>query len=131
MRASDERCGSPFSYVDLEERVRRDHPLQMIREIANAALVSLHGDLDELNPQRRGHPSIPPKRLLWGILLQAFYGIQSERPLMERIEFALLFRWFVGLEIDEKAREHSSFATNRAGLLGGEIRASFRQAVVA
>jgi transposase len=97
MRGSDERCGSLFSYVDLESRVRRDHPLRTIREIANAVLADLTGEFAELYPPRLGRPSIPPERLLRAMLLQAFYGLRSERQLMERMEFDLLFRWFVGL----------------------------------
>jgi transposase len=78
-------------------RVRRDHPLRTIREIANAALADLTGEFAELYPPRLGRPSIPPERLLRAMLLQAFYGLRSERQLMERMEFDLLFRWFVGL----------------------------------
>jgi len=131
MRGSDVRSGSLFSYVDLEARVRRDHPLRVIREIANAALASLNEDLEALYPGRLGRPSIPPERLLRAMLLQAFYGIRSERQLMERMEFDLLFRWFVGLGVDDPAWDHSSFTTNRDRLLGGEIAAKFLQAVLA
>ena len=98
MRGSDEWTGALFSYVDVESRIRRDHPLRQIRQIANAALSALDGDFEALYPPRLGRPSIPPERLLRAMLLQAFYGIRSERQLMERIEFDLLFRWFVGLE---------------------------------
>src|SRR4051794_20530847 len=131
MRGSDVTSGSLFSYVDLEGRVRRDHPLRVIREIANAALASLNEDLEALYPGRLGRPSIPPERLLRAMLLQAFYGIRSERQLMERIEFDLLFRWFVGLGIDEAVWDHSSFSTNRGRLLSGEIAAKFLRAVLA
>lgn len=131
MRGSDEGSGSLFSYVDLEERVRDDHPLRVIREIANAALTGLDGDFSALYPPRLGRPSIPPERLLRGILLQAFYGIRSERQLMERMEFDLLFRWFVGLGVDDPAWDHSSFTKNRDRLLEGEIAAEFLQAVLA
>ena len=131
MRGSDVRSGSLFSYVDLEARVRRDHPLRMIREIANAALASLNEDFEALYPRRLGRPSIPPERLLRAMLLQAFYGIRSERQLMERMEFDLLFRWFVGLGVDDPAWDHSSFTTNRDRLLGGEVAAKFLQAVLA
>ena len=82
MRGSDERSGSLFSYVDLEARVRADHPLRTIREIANAALAALTGEFAVLYPARLGRPSIPPERLLRAMLLQAFYGIRSERQLM-------------------------------------------------
>lgn len=131
MRGADERSGSLFSYVDLEARVRRDHPLRPIREIANAALGALSGDFEALYPARLGRPSIPPERLLRAMLLQAFYGIRSERQLMERMEFDLLFRWFVGLGVDDAAWDHSSFTKNRDRLLEGEIAAKFLAAVLA
>jgi transposase len=131
MRGSDERSGSLFSYVDLEARVRPDHPLRTIREIANAALTELSQDFDALYPRGMGRPSIPPERLLRAMLLQAFYGIRSERQLMERMEFDLLFRWFVGLGVDDAAWDHSSFTKNRDRLLEGEIAAKFLQAVLA
>lgn len=131
MRGSDDRSGSLFSYVDLEARVRPDHPLRTIREIANAALADLSKEFGVLYPARLGRPSIPPERLLRAMLLQAFYGIRSERQLMERIEFDLLFRWFVGLGVDDTAWDHSSFSKNRDRLLEGEIAAKFLAAVTA
>jgi transposase len=131
MRGSDQRSGSLFSYVDLEARVRRDHPLRPIREIANAALGDLSDDFEVLYPVRLGRPSIAPEKLLRAMLLQAFYGIRSERQLMERIEFDLLFRWFVGLGVDDAAWDHSSFSKNRDRLLAGEIAAKFLAAVLA
>jgi len=131
MRGSDDRSGSLFSYVDLEARVRRDHPLRPIREIANAALAALSEDFAALYPPKLGRPSIPPERLLRAMLLQAFYGIRSERQLMERMEFDLLFRWFVGLGVDDAAWDHSSFSKNRDRLLAGEIVAKFLRAVLA
>ncbi|MGH6993890.1 MAG: IS5 family transposase [Caulobacteraceae bacterium] len=131
MRGPDLRSGSLFSYVDLEGRVRPDHPLRVIREIANAALSDLSGDFEALYPPRLGRPSIPPERLLRAMLLQAFYGIRSERQLMERMEFDLLFRWFVGLGLDDLAWDHSSFTKNRDRILEGRIAAKFLQAVLA
>ncbi|ABE60915.1 ISGsu3, transposase [Nitrobacter hamburgensis X14] len=100
MRGSDERSGSLFSYVDLEARIRSDHPLRTIRQIANAALNDLSRDFDKLYTAF-GRPSIAPEKLLRAMLLQAFYGIRSERQLMERLEFDLLLRWFVGLGVDD------------------------------
>lgn len=131
MRGSDDRSGSLFSYVDLEARVRPDHPLRTIREIANAALADLTLEFAGLYPPRLGRPSIAPERLLRAMLLQAFYGIRSERQLMERMEFDLLFRWFVGLGVDDPAWDHSSFSKNRDRLLEGEIAGKFLAAVVA
>lgn len=131
MRGLDERTGSLFSYVDLEARVRRDHPLRTIRAIVNAALGEMDGDFAKLYPAGLGRPSIAPERLLRAMLLQAFYGIRSERQLMERMEFDLLFRWFVGLGVDDMAWDHSSFTKNRDRLLEGEIAAKFLAAVLA
>src|SRR5271169_2833172 len=131
MRGSDERSGSLFSYVDLEARVRSDHPLRTIRDMANAALADLTKEFAALYPPRLGRPSIAPERLLRAMLLQAFYGIRSERQLMERMEFDLLFRWFVGLGVDDAAWDHSSFSKNRDRLLAGEIVAKFLRAVLA
>jgi transposase len=117
--------------VDLEARVRRDHPLRPIREIANGALADLSGEFAALYPPRLGRPSVPPERLLRAMLLQAFYGIRSERQLMERMEFDLLFRWFVGLGVDDAPWDHSSFTKNRDRLLEGEIAGKFLRAVLA
>ena len=130
MRGSDERSGSLFSYVDLEARVRGDHPLRAIREVANAALDDLCDDFAALY-KNFGRPSIAPEKLLRAMLLQAFYGVRSERQLMERMEFDLLFRWFVGLGVDDPVWDHSTFSKNRDRLLAGEIAAKFLVAVLA
>lgn len=129
MRGSDERSGSLFSYVDLEDRVPADHPLRAIRRISNGALAELSPDFDAMYA-RLGRPSIPPEKLLRASLLQAFYSIRSERQLMERLEFDLLFRWFVGLGIDDPAWDHSVFSKNRDRLLEGEIAAKFLAAIL-
>jgi transposase len=130
MRGADIGSGALFSYVNLEDRVRANHPLRPIREIANAALADLDAAFAALYPPALGRPSIPPERLLRAMLLQAFYGIRSERLPMERLEFDLLFRWFVGIGADEPAWDHSSFSKNRDRLLGGEIPARFFQAIL-
>ena len=129
MRGDDEISGSLFSYIDLEQRVRIDHPLRAIREIANAALEMLSGDFARLY-SGVGRPSIAPEKLLRAMLLQAFYSVRSERQLMERIEFDLLFRWFVGLGVDDPVWDHSSFSKNRDRLLAGDIAAKFLAAVL-
>jgi transposase len=129
MRGSDQHSGSLFSYVDLETRVPKDHPLRAIRAIANDALSELSGDFAALYAPL-GRPSIPPEKLLRASLLQAFYSIRSERQLMERLEFDLLFRWFVGLGIDDPAWDHSVFSKNRDRLLEGEIAAKFLAAIL-
>jgi transposase len=131
MRGSDKRSGALFSYVDLEARIRRDHPLRPIRRLADEALATLSGDFSALYAARMGRPSIAPEMLLRAMLLQAFYSIRSERQLMERLEFDLLFRWFVGLGVDDPAWDHSTFSKNRDRLLEGEIAARFLAAVLA
>src|SRR5215207_9995367 len=130
MRGLDERTGALFSYVDLEARVRGDHPLRAIRIIVNEALCALERDFAALY-DRAGRPSIAPEKLLRAMLLQAFYSIRSERQLMERLEFDLLFRWFVGLGVDDPAWDHSTFSKNRERLLEGDIAAKFLAAVLA
>jgi len=129
MRGDDKICGSLFSYIDLEDRVRADHPLRPIREIANAALAALSGDFAALY-SGMGRPSVPPEKLLRAMLLQAFYSVRSERQLMERVEFDLLFRWFVGIGIDDPVWDHSAFTKNRDRLLEGEIAAKLLEAVL-
>jgi transposase len=129
MRGDDEICGKLFSYIDLEDRVRADHPLRVIREIANTALAALSADFAALY-SGIGRRSVPPEKLLRAMLLQAFYSVRSERQLMERIEFDLLFRWFVGIGIDDPVWDHSSFSKNRDRLLEGEIAARFLGAVL-
>jgi len=129
MRGADARSGSLFSYVDLEARVPRSHPLRAIRLLVNEALAALEKGFSALYSPL-GRPSIPPEMLLRAMLLQAFYSIRSERQLMERLEFDLLFRWFVGLGIDEVVWDHSVFSKNRDRLLEGDIAAKFLTAVL-
>ncbi len=130
MRGPDERSGKLFSYVDLEQRVRPDHPLRAIRGLTDSALAALSRDLAALY-SGMGRPSIAPEMLLRAMLLQAFYSVRSERQLMERLEFDLLFRWFVGLGMDDPVWDHSTFSKNRDRLLEGEIAAKFLTAVLA
>ena len=100
MRGQQERSGSLFSYVSIEERIPASHPLRRIRKLTEQAL-------DRLNPTfcklyaAEGRPSVPPEQLLLASLLQAFYGIRSERLLLEQLHYNLLFRWFVGLSPDD------------------------------
>jgi len=129
MRGGDGRSGELFSYVDLEARVRADHPLRAIRSIVNEALLALEREFAALYA-RLGRPSIAPEKLLRAMLLQAFYSIRSERQLMERLEYDLLFRWFVGIGVDDAAWDHSTFSKNRERLLEGDIAAKFLSAVL-
>jgi transposase len=124
MRGSDGRSGALFSYVDLEGRVPKDHPLGAIRAIVNEALAELSPAFAKLYAPL-GRPSIPPEQLLRALLLQAFYSLRSERQLMERLDFDLLFRWFVGLGIDDPVWDHSTFSKNRDRLLEGDVAAGF------
>ena len=130
MRGDDRRSGSLFSYVDLEKRVRPDHPLRTIKTLVDEALAGMSGEFAALY-SRIGRPSVPPEQLLRAMLLQAFYSIRSERQLMERIEFDLLYRWFVGLGIDDPAWDATTFTKNRDRLLEGTIAHRFLAAVLA
>ena len=130
MRGDDTICGKLFSYIDLEKRIRADHPLRVIRAIANAALKSLSGEFQKLYSPL-GRESIPPERLLRALLLQAFYSIRSERQLVERIDHDLLFRWFVGLGIEDPVWDATTFTKNRDRLLEGDVAAQFLAAVLA
>jgi transposase len=129
MRGSDQTSGSLFSYVDLEERVPAKHPLRVIRGIVNDVLVSLDGEFERLY-EGTGRQSIAPERLLRASLLQAFYSVRSERQLTEQIDYNLLFRWFVGLGIDDAVWDHSTFSKNRDRLLDADVAAKFLEAVL-
>src|SRR3954452_12280146 len=119
MRGCDHQSGSLFSYVDLEKRIRPDHPPRTVRRLVDDALASLDRAFADLYCEF-GRPSIPPERLLRAMLVQAFYSIRSERQLMERMDYDLLFRWFVGLGIDDPDWEPSTFSKNRDRLLEGD-----------
>jgi transposase len=129
MRGSDRTGGSLFSYVDLEARVPARHPLRAMRAIVNEALAGLDASFDALY-EAGGRPSIPPERLLRASLLQMLYSIRSERQLVERLEFDLLFRWFVGLGIDDAVFDASVFSKNRDRLLTTAIAQGFLSALL-
>jgi transposase len=118
-----------FSYVSCEQRVPVDHPLRAILPVADAALAALTGEFQKLYALN-GRPSIPPERLLRALLLQAFYSVRSERQLMEQLDYNLLFRWFVGLGVDDVVWDVTVFTKNRDRLLDGEIAAKFLHAVL-
>ena len=130
MRGSDERTGSLFSFVDLEDRVPQRHPLRKIRQIVNDALASLDADFARLYSVE-GRPSIAPEKLLRASLLQAFFSVRSERQLMEQLDYNLLFRWFVGLGVDDPVWDATVFTKNRDRLLDAEVAAKFLGAVLA
>jgi len=129
MRGEETSQGAMFSYVSLEERVPAEHPLRPIREMTNEVLTRLSGRFDELYA-RVGRPSIPPERLLRAQLLQLFYSIRSERLLMEQLEYNLLFRWFVGLSMDDAVWAPTVYSKNRERLLEGDIAREFFAEVV-
>ena len=124
MRGKDQRSERLFSYVGLEARIPADHPLRAIRMLTDEALTGLSRDFTRIYA-REGRPSIPPERLLRALLLQAFYTVRSERQLMEQLDFNLLFRWFVGLSIDDPVWDATVFCKNRDRLLDGDIAAKF------
>ena len=130
MRGEDRRSGSLFSYVDLEARVPGQHPLRAIREIVNASLAELSAEFQALY-SHTGRPGIAPERLLRALLLQAFYSIRSERRLMQELEFNLLYRWFVGLGVDDAAWDATVFCKNRDRLLAGDVAHRFLAALLA
>ncbi len=129
MRGQDESSGNLFSYIDLEDRVPAKHPLRMIRAIVNEVLETLSGEFEAMYSYT-GRPSIPPEKLLRALLLQAFYTIRSERQLMEQLNFNLLFRWFVGLGLDDVVWDASSFAKNRDRLLDADVSAKLLRSVI-
>ena len=131
MRGSDDRSGSLFSYVDLESRVRADHPLRTIRTVVNETLAGLSTEFEPIYTAGLGRPSIPPERLLRALLLQAFYGIRSEQHAVERLDYDLLFRWFVGLGVDDAVWDQTTFGKNRDRLLAGDVAHKFLVAVPA
>jgi len=124
MRGSDARTGELFSYVDLEERVPAKHPLRTIRRIVNDVLMALDAEFAMIYAST-GRPSIPPERLLRALLLQALYTIRSETQLMEQLDYNLLYRWFVGLGVDEPVWVPTVFTKNRDRLLEAEVARKF------
>ena len=129
MRGTDQNQSTMFSYVSPEARIPSDHPLRATREMTNQALARLDRKFRKLY-SRTGRPSIAPEQLLRALLLQVLYSIRSERMLMEQLEYNLLFRWFVGLEMDDRVWDVTVFTKNRNRLLEGEIAESFFEAVL-
>ncbi len=128
MRGSDDQPDHLFSYISPEQRIPADHPLRPIRQMTNEALRTISRDLDAVYSDI-GRPSIPPEQLLRALLLQVLYTIRSERMLMEQLEYNLLFRWFVGLSMDDAVWDHSVFSKNRDRLLAGDVATAFLQAI--
>lgn len=125
MRGNDAQLQSGmFSYVALEDRIPASHPLRAVRELVDLVLAEMSPEFDRLYAEG-GRRSIPPERLLRALLLQVFYTIRSERMLMEQLDYNLLFRWFVGLAMDDRVWNHAVFSKNRERLLNQEIARSF------
>src|SRR5579864_1740707 len=129
MRGNQKQQEAMFSYVSLEARVPQEHPLRAIRRIVDEILAGMSSRFDSMYAEN-GRPSIPPERLLRALLLQMFYTVRSERMLMEQLDYNLLFRWFVGLEMDEAVWNHAVFSKNRERLLNEEIAHSFFRRVL-
>ena len=124
MRGEDLHQDHLYSYVSPEQRVPADHPLRPIRQMANTVLERLSPKLDALY-SAVGRPSIPPEKLLRALLLQVLYTLRSERLLMEELDYNLLFRWFVGLNLDDPVWDATVYCKNRERLLKGEVAQAF------
>jgi transposase len=129
MRGADDQTGALFSYLSPEALVPSDHPLRAIRPLVNAALAKLSPQFDCLYAAS-GRSSIAPEKLLRALLLQAFYGVRSERQLMEQVTYNMLFRWFIGLSMDAPVWDVTVFTKNRERLLEGDVAVSFLLAVM-
>src|SRR5919197_6606030 len=129
MRGAHREPDSMFSYVSPEQRIPKDHPLRAIRALVDEVLGDMSREFDRLYAAT-GRPSIPPERLLRAQLLQVFYSIRSERLLMEQLDYNLLFRWFVGLSMDDPVWDPTVFTKNRERLLRGDIARAFFEQVL-
>jgi transposase len=129
MRGPDEQTKDMFSYLSPEERVRQDHPLRAIRRMTDDVLRVLSPRFTTMYSDI-GRPSIPPEQLLRALLLQGLYTIRSERLLMEEIDYSVLFRWFIGLSMDEPIWSPTTFSKNRDRLLKADVASAFFDAVV-
>src|ERR1043165_3818903 len=129
MRGIDTTQSAMFSYVSPEQRVPKDQPLRPIRVFCDIALRALSREFDRMYSDM-GRPSIPPEKLLRALLLQILYTVRSERMLMEQLDYNLLFRWFVGLNMDDGVWDPTVFSKNRDRLLEADIARLFFQAVV-
>lgn len=129
MRGADEMSGSLFSYIDLEARIPARHPLRKIRQVVNAALASLDAAFAALYTDF-GRPSIPPERLIRASLIQILFSIRSERQLMEQMQYNLLFRWFVGLDLTQRVWGIHVLQRDIATLLGNPRAVQLIQKII-
>jgi transposase len=130
LRSTDTKQQVFFSFKSIEDRIPQDHPIRPLKRLVDQALESLSGDFNRLY-SKTGRPSIPPEQLLRALLLQIFFSVRSERQLVEQLEYNMLFRWFVGLNMDDDIWNHSTFTKNRNRLLEGEISLRFFEEVLA
>lgn len=128
MRGAQNFQGAMFSYISLEERVPAKHPLRKLRSLVDTLLASMSAEFEAVYA-RRGRPSVPPEMLLKALLLQILFSIRSERLLVEAIDYNLLYRWFVGLNIENKVWDHSTFSANRERLFNEELARVFFERV--
>jgi transposase len=129
MRGADQQQSHIFSYVSPEERVRKNHPLRTVRTMVDEVLQQLSRRFDAMYA-KVGRPSIPPEQLLRAQLLQLLYSIRSERLLMEEIDYSMLFRWFIGLNLDDAVWDATVFTKNRDRLLEADVAKEFLACVV-
>jgi transposase len=129
MRGNDQQQGHVFSYISPEQRVCKDHPLRPIRTMVDKVLKELSPEFNKMY-SKVGRPSIPPEQLLRALLLQMLYSVRSERLLMEEIDYNILFRWFVGLNLDDAVWDATVFTKNRNRLLAAEVAKDFLALVV-
>src|SRR6202163_4208531 len=130
MRGPDDQTSHMFSYLSPEQRVRADHPLRAVRRLTDEVLAALSPEFTKMYSDI-GRPSIPPEQLLRALLVQSLYTVRSERLLMEEIDYSVLFRWFVGLGMDDPIWSPTTFSKNRDRLLQSDIAAAFFDAVLA
>src|SRR6516162_10139591 len=130
MRGEERQQRSMLMVMNVEQRISREHPLRRVKQLAEAVLRELSPTFDQMYG-RTGRPSIPPERLLKASLLMALYTVRSERLFCEQLDYNLLFRWFLDMELDEKSFDHSSFTSNRQRLLEHEVVGEFFRGVLA
>ena len=129
MRGDDQKQAAMFSYLTLAQRIPAEHPARQIRVLVDRALERMDADLEKLYSDT-GRPSIAPERLLRATLLMILYSIRSERQLMEQMNYNLLFRWFVGLEMDDAVWDVTVFTKNRERLIAGAVSQRLLEAVL-
>src|SRR3984893_13362664 len=129
MRGDDDLQDGMFSYISPEKRVPADHPLRPIRKMVDEILKEMSPKFANLY-SKEGSPTKDPERLLRSLLLQIFYSVRSERMLIEQLQYNMLFRWFVGMEMDEEVWNHAVFSKNRERLLNEEIAEGFFRRVI-